>query len=102
MNLFACNHWILFIRAQVTGMVALIRLEFALLHPIYQFLRNGNLWLTPKKKKTEQQHQNSTQRVNRFNYADSNMMLSVITLPLLQQANSQKFLFMFFFFQNKF
>lgn len=102
MNLFACNHWILFIRAQVTGMVALIRLEFALLHPIYQFLRNGNLWLTPKKKKTEQQHQNSTQRVNRFNYADSNMMLSVITLPLLQQANSQKFLLMFFFFKTNF
>lgn len=98
MNLFACNHWFLFIRAQVTGIIALIRLEFALLHPIYQFLRNGNLWLTPKKKrkKTEQQYQNSTQRVNRFNYADSNMMLSVITLPLLQQAKSQKFLFFFF------
>ena len=81
MNLFACNHWFLFILAQVTGIIALIRLEFALLHPIYQFLRNGNLWLTPKKKKkkTEQQ-QYQTKKQSSSIKTQHNVLIDSITL----------------------
>lgn len=101
MNLFTCNHWFLFIRAQVTGIVALIRLEFALLHPIYQFLRNGNLWLTPQKKKKQ-----SSSIKTQHNVLIDSITLTATWCSLLQLCRCYSkqtvriFFYVFFFHTN--